>query len=182
MKIPRRLVPVLFCLLIGWLPARGADPAVPAELAVPSDQQPVGTYAAKGVQIYECRAVADQPGKYEWAFKAPEAELFDAQGHAAGKHYVGPTWEFTRNGKVAGKVVGKVKAKADAPDGRGIPWLLLEVVEQGDGNAMMVKMDSIQRLNTVGGKPPTEPATQSNVGQERRVDYTATYVFYAPKP
>ncbi len=165
---------VLLCLILGWGSARGADPAIPAELAVPSDQQRVATLTAKGVQIYECRPVAAETGKYEWAFKAPEAELFDAQGHPAGKHYAGPTWEFA----TGNKVVGKVKSKVDAPDGKGIPWLLLDVVSQEDGRAMMVKLGSIQRVNTVGGKAPAEAADQSKAGQERRVEYTATYVFY----
>ena len=33
---------------------------------------------AKGVQIYECRARKDRAGEYEWAFVAPEADLFPA--------------------------------------------------------------------------------------------------------
>jgi Protein of unknown function (DUF3455) len=51
--------------------------------------------AAKGVQIYECRARKDQVGGYEWAFVAPEADLFDARGNRIGRHYAGPHWEST---------------------------------------------------------------------------------------
>ena len=29
--------------------------------------------AARGVQIYECKAAKDQAGAYEWSFVAPEA-------------------------------------------------------------------------------------------------------------
>jgi len=39
---------------------------------------------AKGVQIYECRARKDRVGEYEWAFVAPEADLFDARGNRVG--------------------------------------------------------------------------------------------------
>lgn len=42
---------------------------------------------AQGVQIYECRAGKD--GSYQWAFIAPEAELFDARGRRIGRHYGG---------------------------------------------------------------------------------------------
>ncbi len=175
MQTPCRLALVLLCWWIGWTPARGADPATPASLSVPSGQEPVLTLTAKGVQIYECRPVAGEAGKYEWAFKAPEADLFDAQGQKVGKHYAGPTWELT----AGSKVVGKVKAKADAPDGKGIPWLLLDVVEQKGG--ILAKVQSIQRVATVGGKAPAEAADQSKAGQERRVEYSATYVFYAPR-
>ena len=49
--------------------------------------------SAKGVQIYECRARKDRPGDYEWAFVAPEADLFDARGNRIGRHYAGPHWE-----------------------------------------------------------------------------------------
>ncbi len=132
---------------------------------------------AKGVQVYECRALAGEPGKFEWAFKAPEAELFDAQGHKVGRHYAGPTWELTDSGKV----VGKLKAKADAPDGKGVPWLLLDVASH-EGTGVMAKVQSIQRVGTVGGKTPVEAADQTKAGQERRVEYSATYVFYAVEP
>ena len=96
MQALRRLVAILCCLLAGWASARGADPATPASLAVPANQEPALALTAKGVQIYECRPVAGDANRCEWAFKAPEAEL-------VGKHYAGPTWEPTGVGKVGGK-------------------------------------------------------------------------------
>jgi hypothetical protein len=65
---------------------------IPAELALPQERPLVGKYAAKGVQIYVCRVegVAN-----EWEFKAPEAELTDAQGRLFAKHYA------VRPGKLA---------------------------------------------------------------------------------
>ena len=151
--------------------------AVPAALDVPPMQELALTLNAKGVQIYECRPVAGDAGKYEWAFKAPEADLFDAQGNKVGRHFAGPTWQLTEGGKV----VGKVKAKTDAPDGGGVPWLLLDAVEKIGPGALGETL-SIQRINTAGGQAPTEPAEASKVGQVRRVDYTATYLFYVAKP
>ena len=176
MPVPRRFVAICLCLLVGGASARGADPATPASLAVPANQEPALVLTAKGVQIYECRAAAGDANKFEWVFKAPEAELFDASGKKVGRHYAGPTWELT----AGGKVVGKVKAKADAPDGKGVAWLLLDVAER-DGGGVLANVQSIQRVATVGGKPPTEAANESQVGQEKRVEYSATYIFYTEK-
>ena len=105
----------------------------------------------------------------------PEADLFDAQGHKVGRHFAGPTWKLNDGGKV----VGRVKAKIDAPDGKGIPWLLLDVV-QANG-AIMGQVQSIQRIDTVGGKAPPNSADASNSGEERRVEHVATYKFYVAK-
>ena len=183
MNITRRFMLVV-CGLLVWaarLPA--ADPvpglpAIPQALTAPANQEPAFVLTARGVQIYECRALPGEPNKFEWTFKAPEADLFDAQGRMVGKHYAGPTWELT----AGGKIVGKVKAKADAPDGKGVAWLLLDVTAHDDGGGALAKVQSVQRLATVGGKTPTEAADQTKAGQERRVEYTATYVFYAAKP
>ena len=144
---------------------------------VPANQTLALTLNAKGVQIYECRAVAGDPAKFEWVFKAPEADLFDAQGRKVGRHFAGPSWELNDGSKV----VGKLKAKEDAPDGKGIPWLLLDVAQAS--GPTLGKTQSIQRVDTVGGKAPAATmADAAKVGQEARVEYTATYKFYVAKP
>ena len=153
------------------------DEEIPAGIAAPKGLAGALLLTARGVQIYECRAVAGEANKYEWAFKAPEADLFDAQSNKGGRHFAGPTWELTDGGKV----IGKLKAKADAPDGRGIPWLLLDVAEKS-GPGVLGEAVSIQRVNTVGGQSPSEPADAAHAGQVRRVEYTATYLFYVAKP
>lgn len=58
---------------------------------------------------------------FEWVFKAPEANLFDAKGLQVGTHFAGPSWK-AGDGSV---VVGEVASRADAPDTGAIPWLLL---------------------------------------------------------
>ena len=63
----------------------------------------------------------------------------------------------------------------------GVAWLLLEAA-QNSGGGILGRTKSIQRLGTDGGKAPTEAANQSKAGQERRVDYTATYRFYVSEP
>ena len=65
-------------------------PDVPAALRVPAGQVPFLEALATGVQIYECAAKADGSG-YEWAFRAPEAQLADRAGRPLGRHYADPT-------------------------------------------------------------------------------------------
>ena len=163
-----------FSFWLAILPATFADPV--SSLEVPANQTLALTLTAKGVQIYECRAVAGDPAKFEWAFKAPEADLFDAQGHKVGRHYAGPTWELADGGKV----VGKLKVKADAPDGKGVPWLLLDTAQAS--GTVLGKVQSVQRVDTVGGMTPTESANATKAGQEKRVEYTAIYRFYVANP
>ena len=172
---------LLFLCYVGItasLPNAEATPlVVPANLAVKTDQEVALILTAKGVQIYECRPVGGDPAKFAWVFKAPEADLFDAAGRKAGRHYAGPTWELADGSKVTGRVL----TKADSPGGKGVPWLLLEATGNA-GTGALDRVRSIQRIDTAGGNPPAEPAGQTTAGQERRVDYTATYVFYAAKP
>ncbi len=59
--------------------------------------------------------------------------------------------------------------------------LLLEA-SGNEGFGALGKVQSIQRLATVGGKPSTEAVDQSKAGPERRVECTATYVFYVARP
>ncbi len=71
----------------------GTNPLVPENLKVPSGQTLWLVSPATGVQIYECGATKTEPARFEWVFKAPEADLFDLSGKKIGKHYAGPTWE-----------------------------------------------------------------------------------------
>src|SRR5262245_19000498 len=85
--------------------------AVPDRLKPGANESLTMIVPAKGVQIYECRPRKDQAGEYEWAFVAPEADLFDTRGNRIGRHYAGPHWESNDGSKV----VGAVKDRADAP-------------------------------------------------------------------
>lgn len=150
-----------------------APPAVPAAL-VPAGETAIARIAARGVQIYECRAKPGAAGGTEWAFVAPEAELFDAAGKPAGKHYAGPHWEDGDGSKV----VGSVKARADAPVAGAIPWLLLSAKSVG-GAGRLAKVTSIQRINTVGGVAPAGGCDTGTLGKPARVPYTADYVLFS---
>ena len=131
---------------------------------------------AKGVQIYECRAKKDQAGAYEWAFVAPEADLFDTSGKKIGRHYEGPHWEAADGSKI----VGTVKERADAPQADAIPWLLLATKSVGPQGSFS-KVTSVQRVNTVGGVAPKTGCSQSAVGTTARIPYTADYYFLTEK-
>ena len=131
---------------------------------------------AKGVQIYECRARKDQVGEYEWAFVAPEADLFDARGNRIGRHYAGPHWESTDGSKI----LGAVKERADAPAADAIPWLLLATKSVGSEGSFS-KVTGIQRVNTVGGVAPKAGCSQAAVGTRARTNYTADYYFFTAK-
>jgi len=140
---------------------------IPAKLAPPQGRTALGKYAAKGVQIYVCRAKG-AAGK--WSFTAPEAELVDAQGRPFAKHYAGPTWEAPDGSKV----VGRILASEAAPKADAIPWLLLST--QSSASGVLAGVRFVQRVNTSGGVKPTGACPA--VGTERRVDYSADYIFY----
>lgn len=155
------------------LAACASTPPTPAAL-VPAGETAVARVAARGVQIYECRAKAGVPAGAEWTFIAPEAELFDASGYSAGKHYAGPHWEAGDGSKV----VGSVKARADAPAAGAIAWLLLTTRSVGN-NGRLAKVTSIQRVNTVGGVAPAGGCDATTIGKAARVPYSADYVLFS---
>src|SRR6476660_6548289 len=111
----------LVVLLASTAPNVLAAPAVPDNLKVPATHSLLLATPAVGVQIYLCSAAKTDPARFEWVFKAPEADLFDEAGRKIGKHYAGPTWESNDGSKVA----GEAKARDDGPDANAIPWLLL---------------------------------------------------------
>ena len=151
--------------------------SVPEKLKAGADETLVKVLRAKGVQIYECRAKKDQAAGYEWAFVAPEADLFDARGTKVGRHYAGPHWESTDGSKI----VGTVKERADAPVARdAIPWLLLAARSVGPEGSFS-RITSIQRVNTVGGVAPRGGCSQGTVGAPARIDYAADYYFFRAK-
>ena len=150
-------------------------PEAPKELSVPEGHRLSQKVLASGVQIYVCSAKADKSG-FEWAFKAPEAVLDSEKGLRLGTHYGGPSWE-AQDGS---KVTGEVKARANSTDPNAIPWLLLATKSAGKAGSF-AKTTFIQRLETVSGKAPTSACSESNLNQEARVGYTATYYFYEGK-
>lgn len=144
-------------------------PTLPPALTS-NDLKPYLAVFAKGVQIYVC----SRPDgiNWSWAFKAPEAELFDEAGTLVGKHYAGPTWQGTDQGKV----VGTVTASADAPAANAIAWLRVDVRSR-DGVGAFTQATRILRVSTFGGKAPPAGCDEARAGSELRVPYAATYYF-----
>jgi hypothetical protein len=168
--------------LLVLLVAACASPKPPTIVKVPDTLKPSANESlamivpAKGVQIYECRARRDSGGGYEWAFVAPEADLFDARGNRIGRHYAGPHWESTDGSKI----LGTLKARADAPVPDAIPWLLLTAKSVGSQGSFS-KVTSVQRVNSVGGVAPKAGCSQAAVGTPARINYTADYYFFTAK-
>jgi hypothetical protein len=146
--------------------------AVPENLKPAANEHFLMAVAAKGVQIYECRA-NEKTAMYEWIFVAPQADLRDASGNVVGKHYSGPRWESS-DGSI---VVGTVKERAPSPAAGAIPWLLLTTkAERGTG--LFSGISSIQRVNTTGGAAPISGCGESTTGTTTRVPYTADYYLF----
>ena len=129
------------------------------------------TLAARGVQVYECRAA---PGGFAWSFVAPEAELYDLRGYRVGRHGAGPAWVIDDGSHVQ----ALVKASQPAPHADSIPWLLLEASEAGTPG-LLGGVTQIQRINTHGGKAPSDGCDATAAGRQMRVPYQADYRFYA---
>ena len=108
----------------------------------------------------ESETTTSRRGANEWGFKAPEAELIDAQGRLFAKHYAGPTWEAPDGSKI----VGKILANEPAPKADAIPWLLLSAESSGSG--VLAGARFVQRIDTSGGVGPTGACPTA--GTERR--------------
>jgi hypothetical protein len=145
---------------------------IPASLRAPQGQQLALKVHATGVQIYVCQPSKDDPSRFEWAFKAPEAALFSRGGRQVGKHYAGPSWESNDGSKVVGSVVAK-----ETPAPQSIPWLLLSA-KSNAGKGVFSDVRSIQRVRTVGGIAPSGGCGPNQLNQELRTSYSADYLFY----
>lgn len=158
---------------VSLFPSFLAAQEIPKEIQPPSGEQKLLQVHATGVQIYTCQSSG---GQFAWVSKAPEAQLTDAAGKSFGKHFAGPSWQANDGSKVTGKPVTSVVS----PDAESIPWLLLAAKDHS-GNGALSRVTSIQRINTRGGKAPAAGCDADHVGQDQRSEYSADYVFFAPK-
>jgi hypothetical protein len=147
-----------------------AGQEVPAQLKPPEGQALVAVAHAKGFQVYTCK---DDGKGYNWTLKGPEAELFDKAGKKVGRHFAGPTWEWSDKSQVTGKMM----TSSPSPDTDSIAWLLLMATGHS-GEGMLANVTNIQRLNTKGGKAPAGGCGAAHAGQETRAAYEADYYFY----
>lgn len=147
-----------------------AEAPIPEQIQAPRGNQPMMTVHAKGDQIYQC---AFKNGDYSWELQAPDARLFDNEGRLVGNHYSGPVWEY----KEGSRVVGRVLKKIDVAPETSISWLLVEVIEH-KGKGVLSDASFINRINTRGGLAPKSGCDANHLGAEKRVAYTADYIFY----
>jgi hypothetical protein len=142
-----------------------------SRIRVPDGHEPALQLAARGVQIFRCERIGNE---YEWRFRQPEAELFDAQGQPVGRHGANFSFEHRDGSRLLGTVVAHEKAAA----AETLPWLLLSAKSFGSG--ALGGTSYVQRVNTRGGMPPAAcGAGQAN--RLLRVDFTADFVFYRPR-
>lgn len=147
-----------------------AGKSIPEQIQPPSGHSPMLSVHAKGDQIYQCSL---NKGGYSWTLQAPDARLYDEQGRIVGNHYSGPVWEY----KEGSRVVGRVLKKFDAAPASSISWLLVEVVAH-KGKGLLSEASFINRIHTHGGLAPKSGCDANHLGSERRVAYTADYIFY----
>jgi hypothetical protein len=139
-------------------------------IPLPENSSIVLAVAAEGVQIYQAKQNA--AGAYEWALKAPEAELKNLSGEVLGKHYGGPSWSLNDGSLLVGSLP-PVKT-VSAPEPGNIPWLLVDAKSKSE-TGLLSKIDYVIRFATAGGVAPTEPP--KNPTDIARVNYRAIYLF-----
>jgi Protein of unknown function (DUF3455) len=180
--LPTTATVTMACLLLiacasspGMAPSMALkDIAVPAAIKAADNEKLAFVWGATGTQNYECKANAT--GAMAWTFVAPEAQLLADKANA-GTHGAGPFW-MALDGS---KTVGTVKARADAPSNKDIPWLLLTMKSSGVPGKL-ANVTSIQRINTVGGIAATAGcATAADAGKQSKIAYTADYAFFVAR-
>jgi hypothetical protein len=138
-------------------------PKVPEDIAVEPGNKVHFHGFGVGVQIYTWDGSS-------WGAAVPEATLFHANGTVT-SHFAGPTWESNSGSKV----VGALPPQSVIVNPDSIPWLRLAAAST-EGPGIFAHISFIQRVNTSGGKAPSEDG--EFVGQVARVPYTADYFFY----
>jgi hypothetical protein len=153
---------------------------IPDSLQVPEGNKLAYQAYATGVQIYEVRRSATDPNVFVWVNIAPSAILYIRPDYTnqVGIHYGGPSWEFTKGPYKNEKTVA-AKLKGTTINATAVPWLLLKAVDAQSSAGNQVTY--IQRVCTTGGLAPTTIPSESNLGQQQSIPYTATYLFYETK-
>jgi len=152
---------------------------IPAAVAVPTNlpggNTRVATYYAVGVQKYKARIKAgSDPVLYEWAFVAPQADLYDITNAKLGTHGAGPFWEISPADSIFAQQFSPART-APSSDPESIDWLLLMPKVGTTATGIFADVDYIQRIATKGGKAPLTPPT--SLTQTVEVKYKTVYRF-----
>ena len=140
-------------------------PPVPDEIQVaPEDYTPYLAAHAIGTQGYVCVAV---DAAFTWTPFGPQATLFDEKRQQILTHslsrtpyslLLNPAWQHSRDSSIVWAQVIRTSSDRDFVAPGAIPWLLLRAVVVGDGDVggdKLLATRLIQRVNTVGGMPPS---------------------------
>ncbi len=128
---------------------------------------------ASGTNRYACRA---NGGGFAWTLIATEARLTNPHGKPSGRHYASPATFESLDGSM---VTGIVQAEAPATIG-ALPLQLLRA-NPATGLGALRGVSFIQRVNTRGGLPPTDPCHIGAKDQMATVAFRAGFVFYKPR-
>jgi hypothetical protein len=124
------------------------------------------------VQIYTCKP-ADQG--CAWAGPDPDAILTNSDHTLTVHHYKGPALEATDGSLVRSDAK---LAKHFLPHNKdAVQWLELPAK---DAARQFRKVTFIHRIDTSGGLSD-KPCDAKHSGDQERVNYSATYLFYVPK-
>ena len=146
--------------------ATAADAPLPDGFATPG-LKVLARVQAIGDQIYECKAEAS--GAKTWQFREPLATLLQ-DGKTVGRHFAGPQWLFDDGSFVKGKLA----VKADGATPQDIPWLKLDVVDQG-GEGRLSGTTTVERVATQGG---VLAGACETIGALHLEPYRADYFFF----
>jgi hypothetical protein len=157
---------------------------IPALVSVPENlpngNTRVATYYAVGVQKYKARIKAgSDPVSYEWAFVAPQADLYDITNAKVGTHGAGPFWSTSPLDSIFGQQFSPART-APSLDPESIDWLLLMPKIGTTPIGIFADVDYIQRIATKGGKAPLTPP--SDINETIDVKYKAVYRFTKINP
>jgi hypothetical protein len=164
--------------LPAWLPIAGQtaqNPLPNTELKEPEGKQVQFRFQTlpTSVQIYTCRPTGQL---FAWV-SDPDAIATNSDKTLLVHHYRGPVWEATDGSVVRGDGPQAKHYLAKNPD--AIHWLELPV-KTAAGQFATVSL--IRRVDTSGGLLPSgKPCDAQHAGDQERVGYSATYLFYANK-
>jgi hypothetical protein len=164
---------VLFLAATATQPAAAQDAPPAAAILPPAGNVLAYSLLAEGDRIYACEAGAG--GQFGWVNRGPDAVLNNRLGDQVGGLSSGPTWSASDGSSMR----GDMRQSMEAPRGRSTPWQLLQASSRSS-SGIFSSVSYVQEVQTSGGTPPQEPCTQSQSGQERRVEFTALYHFFIP--
>ncbi|HUP31196.1 MAG TPA: DUF3455 domain-containing protein [Usitatibacter sp.] len=149
--------------------AVGVPAGIAPQLRASANEAPDFMLRATGTHVYECRAGR---GGYAWTFLNPDATLFDGT-RSIGTHSTVGSWESSSD---RSSTSGRVAATQPAGPGN-LPWALYRT-QSTTGAGLFNGVTSVQRVNTIGGAAPATGCTDTSLGTETRVAFTADFYFY----